>query len=100
MTDLERIIEARERDVAAAKDKRTCDDRNSAYRQGCLDCESNFPDPQAKRNLAALGPASVALARRLYKRHRPEVHAATPGACADCDALTAWAQAGGERDHA
>ncbi len=45
-------------DVAAASDTRTCDDRGSAFRQGCSDCEQNFPDPKARARIAELdGPA-------------------------------------------
>ncbi len=84
MTDLERIIEARERDVA---DIAVCT-------QGppCKSCRLR------RGRLAALGPDSVALARAVLEEHN------NVGMCmhdrkADCpthQALLAWAQAGAQ----
>ncbi len=95
MTNADILKKKLRADVAAAKDKRTCDDAHGAYREGCSECEQDFPDPKAKRRIAALdGPA---LLERLIEEHAA-LEAISgpcdgPDECGVCDTIAGCADA-------
>ncbi len=105
MTDLERIIEARERDVVASKPENHPNLVDKDEKFGLLyhRCSSECdPYHEVVDRLAALGPDSVALARSLYwlleyLDTRDAGRAPLIEAEQAQDVLLAWAQAGEER---